>query len=88
MGGARHGLDARWRAVAIATTALAGAALPAGAATHRGAPSAVATKAKKKKPVSTCKLLTVAEITQALGTAPTEPPKAGHGRRVRLLVAH
>jgi hypothetical protein len=35
----------------------------------------VASKSKKKKPVSTCKLLTVAEITQALGTAPTEPPK-------------
>jgi hypothetical protein len=37
---------------------------------------AVASKATKpKKPVSTCKLLTVAEITQALGTAPTVPAK-------------
>ncbi len=76
MGGARHGLTRALAGIAIATTALAGAALPAGAAAPRDAPSAVAAKAKKKKPASTCKLLTVGEITQALGTAPTEPPKA------------
>ena len=76
MGGARHGLTRALAVIAIATTALAGAALPAGAVTHRDAPASVAAKAKKKKPVSTCKLLTVAEITQALGTAPKEPPIA------------
>jgi hypothetical protein len=61
--------------LAIVTTVLTGAALQAGAETPHGAQRAVAAKAKKKKPVSTCKLLTVAEITQALGTAPTVPPK-------------
>lgn len=73
MGGVRRALGG----IAVTATVLTGAVPLAGAATSRGTPSAVATKAKKpKKAVSTCKLLTVAEITQALGTAPTEPPKA------------
>jgi hypothetical protein len=72
MGGVRRGLVG----VAVLVTVLSGTAVQAGATTTRSAPSALATKAKKpKKPVSTCKLLTVAEITAALGTAPTEPPK-------------
>jgi hypothetical protein len=71
MGRLRRGLAG----LAVLTTVLTGAALQAGAATPHRAPQAVTAKAKKKKPVSTCKLLTVAEITQALGTAPTVPPK-------------
>jgi hypothetical protein len=63
MGGFRRGVVA----IAVVMTVLTGSATSAGA---------VASKAKKpKKPVSTCKLLTVAEITTALGTAPTTPPK-------------
>jgi len=70
--------------VLVATVLVLAVAAPAGAAVQSGAPSAVSVK-KKPKPttttkakavVSTCRLLTVAEITQALGTAPTEPPKA------------
>jgi hypothetical protein len=53
-----------------------GAAPVADAATSRGAPSRAASAGKKpkKKAASACTLLTVAEITQALGVAPTEPP--------------
>jgi hypothetical protein len=74
MGGLRRGL----LGVAVVATVLAGACLPAVAATDRRAPAAVATKSKKKpnKAVAACKLLSVAEITQALGVAPTEPPKS------------
>jgi len=74
MGGLRRGL----LGVAVVSTVLAGACLPAVAATDRRAPAAVATKSKKKpkKAVAACKLLSVAEIAQALGVAPTEPAKS------------
>lgn len=64
MGGIRRGA----LVVAVVMTMLTGSAVSSGA---------VASKAKKpKKPLPACKLLTVAEITQALGTAPTVPPKS------------
>ena len=63
MGGVRRGA----LVFAVTMTVLTGSAVSSGA---------VASKAKKpKKPLPACKLLTVAEITQALGTAPTVPPK-------------
>ena len=63
MGGMRRVLVT----IAVVMTVVTGSAVSSGA---------VASKAKKpKKPVSTCKLLTVAEITTALGTAPTVPAK-------------
>jgi len=65
--------------IAAVAIVLAGAAAPGAALAHRGTPTAVAGKSKPKpKPkqaVSACKLLTIAEITQALGTTPTQPPK-------------
>lgn len=63
MGGVRRGA----LVFAVLIAVLVGSTVSSGA---------VASKATKpKKPVSTCKLLTVAEITQALGTAPTVPPR-------------
>lgn len=71
MGGMRRTLAG----FAIGAAVLTGAATQ-GAAAPRSAPRVVAAKSKKKrKPVAACKLLTVAEITQALGAAPTQPPK-------------
>ncbi len=63
--------------IAVTATALTGAAACSDATTNRVAPSAVRSKAEKpkKQAASACKLLTIAEITQALGTAPTEPPR-------------
>ena len=74
MGGLRRGL----LMFAVLMAVLAGSALPSGAAVDRRTSSVVATKGKKKpkKVLPACKLLTIAEITQALGTAPTEPPKS------------
>ncbi len=74
MGGLRRGL----LGFTVVLAVLAGSALPSGAATERRASSVVATKGHKKpkKALRACKLLTIAEITQALGTAPTEPPKS------------
>jgi hypothetical protein len=74
MGGLRRGL----LGVAVLIAVLAGSALPSGATPDRRISSVVATKGKKKpkKTLAACKLLTIAEITQALGTAPTEPPKS------------
>ena len=74
MGGLRRGVSG----TAIVMAVLAGSALPSVAATNRRTSSVVATKGAKKpkKPLPACKLLTIAEITQALGTAPTEPPKS------------
>ena len=73
MGGLRRGL----LGAAVLTAVLAGSAAPASADTERHIASAVATKGKTKpkKVLPACKLLTIAEITQALGMPPTEPPK-------------
>ena len=63
--------------VAVVPIVLAGTAVPGGALAHRGTPNEVASKGKKpKKAVSACKLLTIAEITQALGVAPIVPAKS------------
>jgi len=72
MGGLRRAL----LGIVVVTVVLAGSALPSVAAADRRTSSAVATKKKPKKVLPACKLLTIAEITQALGTAPKEPPKA------------
>jgi hypothetical protein len=74
MGGWRRGL----LAIAVVTAVLAGSALASGAtaAHHSSNVAAIKDKKKPKKPLPACKLLTIAEITQALGTAPTVPPKA------------
>ena len=74
------GLRRLFTGIAAVAIVLAGAAAPGAALAHRGTPSAVAgkskpkPKAKAKQAVSACKLVTIAEITQALGVAPTEPP--------------
>jgi hypothetical protein len=70
MGGMRRTLAG----FAIGAAVLTGAATQ-GTAAPRTPPRVVAAKARKKKPVAACKLLTVAEITAALGAAPTQPPK-------------
>jgi hypothetical protein len=67
--------------LAVMAAVLAASALPSGAAMQGSMPSVVMAKTKPKttkpkKVLSACKLLTIAEITQALGTAPTEPPKS------------
>ena len=63
--------------IAVLVAVSAGTAIPSVAATDRRTPSAVGAKKAKKKPkkaLTACKLLTAAEITAALGTAPTAPP--------------
>ena len=74
MGGARHGLT-RALAIAVATTALAGARCRPvrrciGMRRRGGVEGQ---EGRSPSPRASCS--TVAEITQALGTAPTEPPK-------------
>ena len=73
MGGLRRGV----LGITVLIAVLAGSALPSGATPDRRTSSVVATKDKKKpkKVLPACKLLTIAEITQALGSAPTVPPK-------------
>jgi hypothetical protein len=63
--------------IAVLVAVSAGTAIPSGAVTDRRTPSVVEAKKKPKKPkkaLTACKLLTGAEITAALGIAPTEPP--------------
>ncbi len=62
--------------IAVLVAVSAGTAVPSGAVNDRRTPSAVEAKKKPKpkKALRACKLLTVAEITAALGIAPTEPP--------------
>jgi hypothetical protein len=64
--------------IAVVSVVFAATTIPSAATTDRRPPSAVEAKKAKKKPkkaLTACKLLTTAEITAALGTAPTEPPK-------------